>query len=189
MLKESNIQLITILVIDKLKSYLLLLFVIFSLTFIAKINFFNNYTYNISSSVPKGIYKLGNIDTSLEKNQMVYIKIPDNAKDIIWNREYLPKSVDFLIKYIKGVPNDKIEVKNNKLYINNQFQGNIKKTDSEGNELPSELPQKYILKKDEYILLGSDDNSYDSRYFGIVKKNKILKKATYTGYSLKGVRK
>lgn len=158
------------------KTYFILLLIIFSLTYLAKLLFFQNYCYNISSSVPKGIYKLENVDT-IKKNQMVYIKIPYNARDIIWNREYLPKGIDTLIKYVKGIPGDTIEILDNKLYINNIFEGNIKKVDSEGNILPSELPQKYVLKENEYILLGSDDNSYDSRYFGIVRKNQILKKA------------
>lgn len=159
------------------KSFFILLLITFSFTYLGKVLFFQNYCYNISSSVPKGIYKLENIDSTLKKNQMVYLKIPDNAKNIIWEREYLPKEIDVIVKYIKGVPGDTIEVLNNKLYINNIFEGNIKKVDSEGNILPSELPQKYILKENEYILLGSDDNSYDSRYFGIVRKKQILKKA------------
>ncbi|MGL5903778.1 MAG: S26 family signal peptidase [Cetobacterium sp.] len=32
------------------------------------------------------------------------------------------------------------------------------------------------LKNDEVFLLGRGENSYDSRYFGAVKKEEILKK-------------
>lgn len=142
----------------------------------AKLYFYNNYCINISPSIPKGIYKLKKVE-DLKKGNVVYIEIPDNAKDIIWGREYLPKHINYLVKYIQGVPKDLIEVKNNKLFINNEFKGNIQNFDKQGKKLKSELPKKYTLKENEYLLLGSDDNSYDSRYFGVVKKEQILKEA------------
>lgn len=141
-----------------------------------KLYFYNNYCINISSSVPKGLYKLKKIN-ELEKGKIVYLEIPDNAKSIIWEREYLPKHINHLVKYIKGVPGDFIQVRENKLFINNEYIGSIKKSDKQGNKLESVLPKNYTLKEDEYILLGIDDNSYDSRYFGIIKREKILKEA------------
>lgn len=163
---------------NRLKSYFKLLLIIFIIVYIGKLYFYNNYCINITPSIPKGIYKLKDIE-KLERDKIVYIEIPDNAKNIIWNREYLPKHIHYLVKYIKGIPGDTIQVKNgNNLYINGELRGNIRKYDLQGKKLDSELPIDYVLKEDEYILLGSDDNSYDSRYFGIIKKDKILKEAT-----------
>lgn len=155
-----------------------LLFIIFSFVYLLKLYFYNNYCLNITSSVPKGLYRLYKIN-KLKRNDIVYIEIPDNAKHIIWDREYLPKHIKYLLKYVKGVPGDLVEVKENKLYINNKFEGNIKKYDSEGNLLISLTEGKFILKEEQYLVLGNDDNSYDSRYFGVIEEREILKKAKF----------
>lgn len=162
--------------LKSLKSFLKLLCSVFIIVYVIKLYVYNNYCINISASIPKGIYKLKKID-EFERDKIVYLEIPDNAKSTIWGREYLPKQVNHLVKYIRGVPGDLIQVKSDKLYINSEYKGNIKKIDPQGRILDSQLPQNYVLKKDEYILLGSDDNSYDSRYFGVIKKEKILKEA------------
>lgn len=154
-----------------------ILLIIFSLVYIIKLYFYNNYCINITSSVPKGIYKLYK-PTQIKRQDYVFLEIPDNAKNIIWGREYLPKHIKFLVKRVKGVPKDEIIVKNKKLYINKVFMGNIKLLDSNKKKLISNLQKnKFYLKKNEYILLGTDDSSYDSRYFGVITKDKILKKA------------
>lgn len=167
---------------NKLKKFIKMLVIILGLVYTVKLYIYNNYCINITPSIPKGIYKLKKIE-SLERNKVVYIEIPDNAKKIIWGREYLPKHINYLVKYIKGIPGDTIQVKSNSLYINGEFEGSIRKYDLQGKKLDSELPIDYILKEEEYILLGSDDNSYDSRYFGIIKKDKILKEASKINFS------
>lgn len=157
-----------------LKTFFKLLIVIFGIAYIVKLYIYNNYCINISPSIPKGIYKLEEVK-EVKRGDIVYLEIPDNAKPIIWGRNYLPKHITYLIKYIRGVPQDLVEIKNEKIYINREFKGNIQSFDKEGNKLNSYLPKEYILQKDEYILLGTDNNSYDSRYFGVIKKEKILK--------------
>lgn len=161
---------------NKLKKFLKMLIIILGVVYIVKLYVYNNYCINITPSIPKGIYKLQDIK-NLERNKIVYIEIPDNAKKIIWKREYLPQHINYLVKYIKGIPGDRVQVKSNSLYINGELKGNIRKYDLQGKKLNSELPIDYVLKENEYILLGANDNSYDSRYFGIIKKEKILKEA------------
>ncbi|STO26870.1 Signal peptidase IB [Fusobacterium necrogenes] len=167
---------------NKLKKFIKILVITLGIVYTVKLYIYNNYCINITPSIPKGIYKLQDIK-NLERNKIVYIEIPDNAKKIIWEREYLPQHINYLVKYIKGIPGDSIQVKNNNLYINGEFKGNIKKYDLQGKKLNSELPIDYVLKENEYILLGSDNNSYDSRYFGIIKKDKILKEASKINFS------
>lgn len=159
-----------------LKTFFKLLIIIFGVVYIVKLYVYNNYCINISPSIPKGIYRLKEV-REIKRGDIVYLEIPDNAKNIIWGRNYLPKHIAYLIKYIRGVPQDLIQIKNEKIYINHEFKGNIQSFDKEGRKLSSCLPEEYILQKDEYILLGTDDNSYDSRYFGVIKKEKILKSA------------
>jgi len=75
---------------------------------------------------------------------------------------------DDIIKRIYGLPGETIEIKNKKIYINNEL---IDDSFAYGETLEE---MKIELKEDEYFVLG--DNrliSKDSRSFGTVKKENI----------------
>ena len=74
---------------NKLKKFIKMLVITLGIVYTVKLYIYNNYCINITPSIPKGIYKLQDIK-NLERNKIVYIEIPDNAKKIIWEREYLP---------------------------------------------------------------------------------------------------
>ena len=81
---------------------------------------------------------------------------------------------DYIIKRVIGLPNEEIEYKGNKLYIN----GKVVK-DKFANGKTSDFKVK--LKKDEYFALGDNrEDSLDSRYYGPFNKKKILGKTSYT---------
>ncbi len=80
---------------------------------------------------------------------------------------------DAFIKRIIGIPGDKVEVKDGKVYVNNQ-----------------PLPENYIeeapdyqygpvtVPSDSYLVLGDNrNNSYDSHYWGFVPRDRIIGKA------------
>lgn len=82
------------------------------------------------------------------------------------------KEEDRIIKRVIGLPGEKVEYKNNKLYI-------------DGKELISELKFestnnfKVEVKKDEYFVLGDNrDVSKDSRILGGFKKEEIIGRVT-----------
>ena len=79
-----------------------------------------------------------------------------------------------IIKRVIGMPGDTIEIKKDKIYINDK---KIKDEFAFGKTSDYSL---ITLKDDEYFVLG--DNrlvSKDSRYFGPVKKNAIEGKAVF----------
>ena len=81
---------------------------------------------------------------------------------------------ELLIKRVIGLPGEKIEVKNNKLYINGKYvKQDFKYKTTED--------FTYKVKKGEYYVMGDNrTNSLDSRYFGAFKRNKIIGKTNYT---------
>ncbi|MGL5569274.1 MAG: conjugative transfer signal peptidase TraF [Cetobacterium sp.] len=144
--------------------------------FILKKTYMQKYIWNVTNSMPIGIYLLEEIK-EVERDQIIYIAIPEKAKQILWERNYLPKEISFLVKQVKGIEGDIVTVCNNTLYINGIFKGKIKEKDNKGLPLNG-LSGTIALKENEYFLMGKDDESYDSRYFGTIKKDNILKKAT-----------
>lgn len=117
-------------------------------------------------------------------------------------------SVNPWVYRIVGIPNDKLEIKNNFLIINGikcktSF---IRESKSEGfgvNEYEEELPNGHrhkiynfkkpfennirsiseiVIPANSYYLLGDNrDNASDSRYIGVIKKEEILAKMVF-GY-------
>lgn len=129
---------------------------------------------NITPSIPIGLYFLRpyNKEISLEKRTFVVFPVPEKATK---NREYYE---DF-IKEIVATYQDNIEVINNKIYINYQFMGDILEKDSYGNSIRTLKNGKQELKEDEYFVMGSNPKSYDSRYWGAVKKQDIMYYGTF----------
>ena len=79
-----------------------------------------------------------------------------------------------LIKRVIGMPNDKIKCVSGILYINNE-----EDTSDYGYGENIDFPE-YTLKDDEYFLIGDNrSDSFDSRYFGPVKKEDIVGKANF----------
>lgn len=133
-----------------------------------------NYGWNNSPSMPTGIYKKLQLD-DIKKGDIVILKIPENAEQYIHGRNYLPQSTRKLLKRVAGVPKDNIEIRDNKLFINNVYVKEIKERDTRGFPLPK--IEGSILRENEYFLLGDEENSFDSAYFGAVKREQILNKA------------
>ena len=81
---------------------------------------------------------------------------------------------EYLIKRVIGLPGEKIEYKNNKLYVNGKY---VK--DKYGKKITNDFSVK--VPKDSYFVLGDNrTNSLDSRYFGAFKKKEILGKTNFT---------
>lgn len=78
-----------------------------------------------------------------------------------------------LIKRVIGLPGEKVEFKNNKLYIDGKY---IKEDflGSKSSDFSIEDLGYSVIPEDEYLLIGDNrEASYDSRYFGTVNKKYI----------------
>ncbi|MEI6856240.1 signal peptidase I [Psychrilyobacter sp.] len=137
----------------------------------------NYLMVNTSSSMPEGIYYTSNFDhKNLKKGEVISLAIPLNARKVLYSREYLGSHTKKLIKTVAGKAGDLIEIKKNKVFINSEYVGRISKLDSKGRVLTSSL-KSGIIPINKVFVLGMIENSYDSRYFGLISKDIILKKA------------
>lgn len=146
---------------------LALLFVLITIFyFIEPIKIFKNTSTSMNPTINKG-------------QKIIAIKIfrELNVGDIVIAE--IPSLDISVLKRVIAKSEDKVEVKNSNIYVN-------------GKLLYSNLVSDYtdsltILKKNEYYLLGDNINdSYDSRFYGPVKKENISYKYLFTvNYKMK----
>ena len=189
--------------LKKIIYYSVLWFLIFLIiSFISFIIFAkkNNYIFNISKSLPIGIYQKLE-DKNFQKGDLVVLDIPKERMDFMISRGYIDGNMlKTMLKRIEGVEgetfkalsiedlktyqlNENIEFssidipKSSKKFLvkENKILGSISNFDSYGRQLP-QIESPLILNKDEFFVMGESDNSFDSRYFGKIKKEEILYK-------------
>jgi signal peptidase I len=173
-LKNSKIYNFTIKTINEsLEIKIIILLVM--LLYISISTFNNNYIINNSSSMQVGIYKMIPIKGEIKKGDIIITKIPENIKKLVYTRGYVIPRVNTFLKRVAGTNVDKIEKKEDGLYINDKFIKKISKLDRLGRPLP--IINNYTIKENEYFLLGDDEKSFDSTYFGAVNKSLFKSKA------------
>lgn len=77
-------------------------------------------------------------------------------------------------KYIVGVPGDKIESVSGHVYLNGVETAELNPDFFRVfNHNPKEFEKKYQLNDGEYFVLGTSERSFDSRYWGPIKRSWI----------------
>lgn len=80
---------------------------------------------------------------------------------------------DAFIKRIIGIPGDKVEVKDGRVYVNNKLLA-----ENYIEEAPDYQYGPVTVPSDSYLVLGDNrNNSYDSHYWGFVPRDRIIGKA------------
>jgi signal peptidase I len=123
-------------------------------------------------------------------NKFIYgTKIPLTDKSILKLRD--PKRGDVIvfeypedpskdfIKRVIGTPGDEIEVKDKHVYVNGKLYENPHEVHKEKETIPKEAnPRDFFgpvkVPADSYFMMGDNrDRSYDSRFWGFVKRSQI----------------
>ncbi|MDD3453460.1 MAG: signal peptidase I [Bacilli bacterium] len=111
------------------------------------------------------------MENTLQNNEFLILNKFDNTykrNDII----VFEFQEEKLIKRIIGLPGDKLEIVNNKLYINGEYvEEKYKKDEPEYVDNMEEI----TIQDNYYFVMGDNrSESFDSRYFGAIKENTIL---------------
>lgn len=144
-----------------------------------------NFEINRTGSLPLGIYHISSGNT-IKRNDIVVFCPPYNEflkfaekQGYFGNLELVcDNKTPKYMKKVVGLPGDDIYISLSGVYINRR---KIKNSEPYEKILSDKIFQNYFkhikLQDKEYFLM-SDYNqlSFDSRYFGIVKKEKILYK-------------
>jgi signal peptidase I len=126
----------------------------------------------ITPSMPRGIYWL---DTSQEirRGDVVVFDAPASARKLIAERGWWRLSVGYvLMKPVVAQKADRVSVSSRGLFINGVFFGHVERFDSDG--LPLPLRQiDTVLSGQEYFTASFYEHSFDSRYFGVIRREAI----------------
>ena len=99
--------------------------------------------------------------------------------DVVVFRFPLDRSTDY-IKRLVGVPGDKIEIRDKKVYVNAILYQNPHELHTDSKILPQELAVRdnfgpIQVPANSYFMMGDNrDNSYDSRFWGFVADDDIV---------------
>ncbi len=140
--------------------------------------------FNPTTSVARGYYFTYPV-LNYTVNDLVLLCVNNQVQLSIMHQLHLPYTTNaclnnapFLMKYIVASANDVVEVTPSGILVNGRFQENSKGIKQYKNiSLPTMPLGKFKLAPDEFFVLGKSSHSYDSRYFGIIKKTQIVAKA------------
>ena len=131
---------------------------------------FYEFKLNVSTKSLPGTLFLLEKKQLPNKNDFVIAHLP---KD---NRFYADKN---LLKLVKGVAGDKVEVNDSVLYINGKDMGKVKRVLLSGDIMYPITTKPLIIPEGYYFLWSPHKDTYDSRYrsVGLINKNRIVGKA------------
>ena len=130
-----------------------------------------NIVINRTDSVETGIYRKV-IFSNFSKGHYVIYKPNDKYKKYVQSTYGNTQNGKLmLLKKIVGTEGDVIEEKNFKIYINGEEKGKIYRLKGLTETSPN---YKKVLSKDEVFLMGETPDSFDGRYFGVIKKKELV---------------
>ncbi len=126
------------------------------------------------------------ISTSASVDHRFFIKIPvpTNIKRgdylLFTNRweEYIKKGLgksDVAIKIVACKPGDKLERKGDDFFCNDKLLNTAIETTSTGKKLP-QFNFNGVIPDGSYFMAGTDERSFDSRYYGFIHEKEFIYK-------------
>lgn len=132
----------------------------------------NFILFNVTPSLPRGVYLLLPAK-NIKRGDTVVFDVPEELRKY----EYIPKYTKLLLKNVGALANDKVSIKDDMLYINDSSYGKIYVKDGQGTILPKLNENELQPKNNEFLPLAPHQNSFDGRYYGTIKLDKVKNKA------------
>jgi conjugative transfer signal peptidase TraF len=130
-------------------------------------------TYQETTSMPEGWYLYYPITKKLKLGDVVLFNPPKFAEKIMIKHNWIGPNMP-MMKHVMAVPGDFVCIKNNAVYIQHKKIGPVYMDYAKRKALPH-LHLCGILPDNEFMLMSTlIPNSFDSRYFGPIKRNKIF---------------
>lgn len=143
-------------------------------------------TYTIPS---ESMYSTLMVGDFLILNRLAYTLDEPEKGDVVVFEYPLEPQKDF-IKRVVGTPGDRLELVDKVLYVNGEpFEEPYRRVNGQI-PLPAKLTHKdnfeeFTVPEGKYFMMGDNrDNSYDSRFWGFVDKDKIKGKALMIYWSM-----
>ena len=129
---------------------------------------------NASPSVPRGVYILSS-ESRYERGDLVIAALPPGAASLAAWRGYLASGIPVL-KRVSGLRGDSVCRDGLLIRVNGLISATAKVADARGRSLPV-WNGCLRLEEDDVFLLGDHLDSFDGRYFGLLKLRQIVGKA------------
>jgi conjugative transfer signal peptidase TraF len=126
---------------------------------------------NVTPSIPLGVYWISP-GVQPRRGDLVTFPIPASVRDLVYEREYAPRTIRLFAKPVVAIAGDHVCVSNHVLVVNGHVISNILDVDREGNPMPRYLGCG-VLREGEIFLATQHDHSFDSRYFGPVESSVV----------------
>ena len=139
--------------------------IVYGVIIVSMLVFSKYLAVNVQSSLPIGIYVIIPAK-EVKKNDIVVFDL-----DKKYDKYYKTRKIKYPMKRIVADSNDTLEIKRNRIFVNDESYGEL---------LPLGL-EKPNLKIDKgcYYTLSKQPKSFDSRYYGQVCRKEILYKAYF----------
>ena len=136
--------------------------------------------YNPSESAPLGWYRVEPMEV-ISRGDLVVSNLPDAASRLAIQRRYLASGIP-VIKTVRALEGDTVCAANGVLLINGTPTVRLLSADRMERTLPSPWKACRQLHAGEVLLLSErTPDSFDGRYFGVVREGDIIGRAVWMG--------
>ncbi len=128
----------------------------------------------VTPSMPRGLYWI-ETGTDIPTGAIVVFEPPPAARRLIHERSWWSISgVRYsLMKSIVAKNGDHVKVSDDAVFINGSYFGPVSRLDSQGLPLTHRVLDRF-LSEGEYFAASTYHSSFDSRYFGTIRRDAII---------------